>query len=131
MPLDLKNEPPYYTIDESLPTPPGGLPVGTKIYTAALNQTGTNDPTAAVMQNTLTGNIAWSRNATGSYIGTLTGEFTENKTTIIIGTLQTVNKPVIIAIWNNVNSIAILTTINETPADDTLIDTTIEIKIYP
>ena len=51
-----------------------------KVYTALLNQTGTNAPVATVLENTLGGTVVWSRNASGVYYGTLSGAFINNKT---------------------------------------------------
>lgn len=56
-----------------------GLP---NMYIATLTQSGTNAPVATVFQNTLGGEIVWSRTSPGSYKGTLAGVFTENKTII-------------------------------------------------
>lgn len=53
-----------------------------KVYRAILNQTGTSDPVATVLENTV-GNIAWTRDSAGYYIGTLTGVFLLNKTFIL------------------------------------------------
>lgn len=55
---------------------------GVKVYDARLTQTGTNAPTATVLENTLGGTLVWTRNLAGSYIGTLAGAFTVNKTTL-------------------------------------------------
>ena len=52
-----------------------------KTYKALLTQTGTNAPTAVVLENTI-GNIVWTRAGTGSYVGTLTGVFTVGSTYI-------------------------------------------------
>jgi len=51
-----------------------------KVYTALLTQTGTNAPVATVLENTLGGDIIWSYSGTGSYLGTLAGAFTSQKT---------------------------------------------------
>ena len=50
-----------------------------KVYTALLSQSGTDAPTAVVLENTL-GDIVWSRSEEGVYVGTLTGAFKEGKT---------------------------------------------------
>ena len=50
------------------------------VYTALLTQTGTNDPVATVLENTLGGTVVWSRLGTGSFRATLAGAFTLNKT---------------------------------------------------
>ena len=51
-----------------------------KVYTALLNQSGTDAPVATVLENTLGGTVVWSRVDTGKYLATLTGAFTGNKT---------------------------------------------------
>lgn len=51
-----------------------------KKYTAILTQTGTSDPTATVFENTLGGNVVWTRTNTGQYSGTLVGAFPVGKT---------------------------------------------------
>ena len=43
-----------------------------KVYTALLNQSGTNDPAATVLENTLGYDIVWSRLNAGGYIATAT-----------------------------------------------------------
>ena len=50
------------------------------VYSARLSQTGTGDPTAVIYENNLSAAIVWTRSTTGVFIGTLTGEFTVNKT---------------------------------------------------
>ena len=62
-----------------------------KVYTAILNQSGTNNPTVTVLQNSLGGNIVWTRFATGSYKGTLSNTFTVNKTYVSSSLSQTGN----------------------------------------
>jgi len=60
----------------------GGVTVGYKVYTALITQTGTNPPTAIVLENTLGGTPVWGRSAAGNYELLLTGAFTPNKTTV-------------------------------------------------
>jgi len=62
-----------------------------KVYTAILNQSGTNNPTVTILQNSLGGNIVWTRFATGSYKGTLSNTFTVNKTYVSSSLSQTGN----------------------------------------
>ncbi len=51
-----------------------------KVYTATLNQSGSNNPTALVFENSI-GTIAWTRFAEGVYQATLSNAiFTVNKT---------------------------------------------------
>lgn len=49
-------------------------------YVALLTQTGTDAPVATVLENTLGGTVVWSYSAVGTYLATLAGAFTENKT---------------------------------------------------
>ena len=53
-----------------------------KVYTALLSQSGTNAPTATVLENTLGGTVIWSYASTGVYVANLTGAFTINKTIV-------------------------------------------------
>jgi len=55
-----------------------------KIYTALLTQTGTSAPTATILENTIGVSVVWSYNSVGTYIGTLSGAFTDNKTICFI-----------------------------------------------
>ena len=56
------------------------------IYKAILTQTGTADPVATILENTLNTNVIWTRDAVGTYWGTLEGgEF--NATSFILATI--------------------------------------------
>ena len=46
------------------------LLLGYRSYTALLTQTGTNAPVANVLENTLGGEVVWTRDAVGSYVAT-------------------------------------------------------------
>ena len=63
--------------------------LGYKVYTAELSSLGlgTGAPVATIMQNTI-GNIVWTRTAEGSYVGTLSGAFTSNKTFLVGQTMS-------------------------------------------
>jgi len=52
---------------------------GVKVYRALLTQTGTDAPVATVLENTLGGDVVWTRDTVGIYIGTLTGAFPADK----------------------------------------------------
>lgn len=58
----------------------GGGGASYSVYTALLSQSGTDDPVATVLENTLGGTVVWIRNDVGDYSATLSGVFTENKT---------------------------------------------------
>lgn len=51
-----------------------------KVYTALLTQSGTDAPTATVLENNLGGTVVWARSDIGEYTATLTGAFTVDKT---------------------------------------------------
>jgi hypothetical protein len=54
------------------------------VYTALLNQTGTDAPVATVLENTLGGTPVWSRSMQGVYVLTLAGAFTVGKTAVFV-----------------------------------------------
>lgn len=70
MPLDPKQQPPYYTATGTI-----------KTYQALIEQEDTDPPIATEIQNTI-GNIIWTRESTGLYRATLASTFTANKTLI-------------------------------------------------
>ena len=51
------------------------LGLGVKVYRALLTQTNTDAPVATVLENTLGGDVVWTYNAEGTYIGTLADAF--------------------------------------------------------
>lgn len=111
---------------------PGGSPgaASYKVYTALLDQTGTADPAATILENTLAGTPVFDRDVAGIYNITCPGEtFPEAKTTLSIQ--PNFN-------WYNyfLNSLGGTLQIGTysdptTPADDQLVMTMIEIRVYP
>lgn len=69
-------------VDNTDPTNPT-LDRGYKVYTALLTQSGTDAPTAIVLENTLGGVPVWSRYTTGVAQAELIGAFTLEKTVVI------------------------------------------------
>ncbi len=93
-----------------------------------LYQSGITAPTAYVLENTLSNLITWTRNAVGEYEGTLTGEFTQYKTSIYCN--NTFRGEIVSARKNN-NVIEVYTYDSDgNSQDDALIYTTIEIRVY-
>lgn len=78
-----------------------------KRYTALLTQSGTDAPTAAVLENELSGAIVWSRTTAGNYVGALSGAFTANKTFILILPDAAASGNVLYASRNDSNGIVI------------------------
>lgn len=106
------------------------------IYVALLTQTGTNDPTATVLQNTTGQTLTWTRDGAGYYIITSeTTLFTENKTTVEIGPSQ-IARVTFATVLTDTENIMIInykqddTTKMLTAIDDLLLNNTITIKTY-
>lgn len=101
-----------------------------KVYTALLSQTGTNAPTATVLENTLGGTVFWSREAAGFYNATLAGVFTLNKTTVLItqGNGQAIYSGYGDASTNYVNLLG--SSFSGMQIDNLLDRTTVEIRVY-
>ena len=98
-------------------------------YVALLTQTGTDAPTAIVLENTLGGTVVWTRSEVGVYAGTLSGVFTENKTAIFLG--AAVGNIIQYGFWDSTNYILLLTMEGGVAADEKLYLTPIEIRVYP
>jgi hypothetical protein len=96
---------------------------GVKRYVVLLSQSGEDDPTAIVLENSLGGTVVWTRSSAGSYVGTLNGVFTVNKTWIIAAThgLSGVG-----AAPGSVNAVTV-----QTDGDDALDGNAIEIRVFP
>lgn len=109
-----------------------GFQAQPKVYKAYLTQTGTNDPTATVVYNTV-GNIVWTRDSMGAYIGTLAGAFTPLKTFIfvigsgVLGDATTRCQ----GFESTINNVGINTEISATAADGVLYKAQIVIEVYP
>lgn len=64
--------------------------IGYKVYTAIIEQNGTNAPTVVtLLQNTLSGTPAYSYGGPGGYAITLSGEFTIGRTAVFMESLVT------------------------------------------
>ena len=102
-----------------------------KVYTALISQTGTNAPTAIVLENTLGGTIVWSYSITGEYIGTLNGAFLNNKTFLNIkSNTHSSNTEYTSSIGRiNIDKIVVGSKINGTSSDGAML-ASIEIRVY-
>ncbi len=102
-----------------------------KKYIATISQTGTNDPTVTVLENTI-GDIQWVRMGVGTYYGQLLGAFpTQDKVYLILNnTLASLF--ITEFVWGTLDNVNILT-YDGTPAptDGALTYNTIEIRVYP
>lgn len=102
-----------------------------KVYVALLNQAGTDDPTAIVLENNLGGTVVWDRFAEGYYRATLNGAFTENKTFAFTHTNASDGETQFQMIGGTEN-LQYLQTFDETNnlADELLSNTPVEIRVY-
>lgn len=108
-----------------------------KVYRALLTQSGTDAPTAVVLENTLRGELVWTYTSQGRYTGTLNGVFLQNK--VITNINQTginLSFPEETGFKSfyrsNDNTVTILCKLtNYDDSDDLLIDTSVEILVYP
>lgn len=111
---------------ESSPTPAILTLRPYKSYTCLLSVTGTNNPTSLVMENTLNGDIVWTRYGVGGYVGTLVGAFPVDKcwcATFVDG---------VQVYRSDDDTIAISTYVpfTFTPSDDILSISPVEIRVY-
>ena len=122
-------------VDESLKQTTPVDPRPYKVYTALLTQSGTNAPVATVLENTLGGDVVWSRHGVGVYSGTLSGVFTLEKTYVILGIPDNVSNAVgyfVTNLTSRPNSISLGTPEITTNvlSDGILYVTSIEIRVY-
>ena len=102
-----------------------------KVYTALLTQTGTNAPTATVLENTLGGTVVWSRNNVGVYLATLNGSFIANKTVVFVTPANSGNNYFLYGKPSNINSctLQVFNTVGQS-TDGLFTDVSIEIRVY-
>lgn len=101
-----------------------------KVYTALLTQSGTNPPSVKVLENQLGGDIIWTYSDVGRYVGTLTNGFNSN-TTILIGSSFALNTGYTWGYATNNNDNIYLNIENDGGyADDELLKTAIELRVY-
>jgi len=105
-----------------------------KVYTALLTQSGTNTPVATVLENTLGGDLAWTRISDGVYNATLSVAFVENKTFLNLSynhENDVTGSSTGLVFRVNQNTIQLETgVIGDIRFDSILIDTPIEIRVY-
>jgi hypothetical protein len=94
-----------------------------KVYTALLTQSGTNVPVATVLENTLGGVPTYQRNTQGAYQLTLSNAFINLKTALFI----TDSSASQLRIYRS--SVSVIN-IEMSTGDNTLLNNTIEIRVY-
>jgi hypothetical protein len=102
-----------------------------KVYTALLTQSGTNAPVATVLENTLGGDVTWTRTDLGYYLANTSGLLTLNKTGFFV---QPIDSSVAAFLYSNlldINKIELLTRNAALEGlDGALLKTLIEIRVY-
>ncbi len=104
-----------------------------KVYTALLTQTGTNAPTAIVLENTIGTTISYSYTSSGTYNFIATGNpFTLNKTAVFIsGQLLGLGFGTVTTAFVTTSNQGIIGTQQSSGGvNDYLINTPIEIRVY-
>jgi hypothetical protein len=103
-----------------------------KKYVALLSQSGTNAPTATILENTLGGTITWSRNASGNYTATLIGAFTQNRTWFNTEPSdQAGNVATTKLMWSNANTVTLIVKDGSQANMDGWTNLSVEIRVYP
>lgn len=100
-------------------------------YVALLSQSGTDAPTAIVLENTFYGPIVWSYNSSGDYTGILEGAFLQDKTWFSANTEW--SSSAMICNLSRVDNDTIRMFVNDgdsTQTDD-WVNISIEIRVYP
>lgn len=104
-----------------------------KIYAAKLTQTGTNNPTAVVLQDTLGDVVSFQRTTVGRYL-IQSNAFTNDKTVVIATQIDLNTNTIGFSLSNSPTGVQIsMGTVNAISnyADDLLNGDFIEIRVYP
>ena len=130
--VPLNKQPAYQdqikTITEDLNTIDIAITPAYKKYVALMTQSGTGAPTATILENTLGGTLVWTRDSSGTYIGTLVGAFPVQ--TKVGGFCGTYNLGSAEIAYKDADSIYLLASVNDIADDDCLLNTLIEIRVY-
>ena len=111
---------------------------GVTRYVALLNQTGTNAPSATVLENTGSA-ITWSRHSAGIYKAETSGGFPAGRTVVFVGSAQSgeITDAGQTTAWRDGSVIFVYTQNidlggqSASGTDGMLTDTPIEIRVYP
>jgi hypothetical protein len=98
-----------------------------KVYTALLTQTGTNAPTAVVLENTLGGSITFGYTGVGTYSANSSSFFTTSKTSVILGGLGAYSSGSFIL---DNSTITLTTAVGGVYDNGGLTNTFLEIRVY-
>lgn len=103
-----------------------------KVYTALLTQSGTDAPVATVLENTLGGNVVWSREDVGVYTGVLNGAFIQDKTFLYSKNkvYSSDDSTEYSLSDSDINKVYVTTTVAGALEDGVMLRTPIEIRVY-
>jgi hypothetical protein len=108
-----------------------------EIYSAVVTQTGTNAPTANVLENTLGGTVVFTYLGVGQYAMTLAGAFPINKSYCVqhqmAGVEDNADTKFILYCKRNTDDIMLLETLNDSASNTNglLKEQFLEIRVYP
>jgi hypothetical protein len=103
-----------------------------KRYVALLTQTGVNAPIATVLENTLGSTVVWLRDGEGEYQVTSTNAFPVNRTILLLDHSSFVNPNITAGFVRANDSLLGMSVINvDVTADNLLLNTVVEIRVYP
>ena len=111
----------------------GGATPQYKVYTALLSQSGTDAPTATVLENTLGVDVSFTYFLAGNYFINAIGAFTGGKTCVIMGrSIYATSVYTVIPYLPNTDQVQISVTkvTDNTSSDNKLTNFPIEIRVY-
>lgn len=120
------------TMDDliSLGSGTGGDSRPYKVYTALLNQSGTDAPVATVLENTLGGDVIWSYSSIGIYNAVTNGFFTLNKTIGFFSYSLSQGDEIFMTVKStDINTIELINRTSTTSVQD-MFSGQIEIRVY-
>lgn len=103
--------------------------IAAKRWVGILNQSGSGDPVASTILNSLGGTPLFTRSSAGVYYMTLTGAFTSGKTFCVVNVNGYANA--IYANWYSANTIAIYTvSLPSTFADSLMVNVGLSVEVF-
>lgn len=100
-------------------------------WTNTSELTDTAAPVATVLENTLGGELVWTRAGEGSYVGTLVGAFPQEKTMIRMPVMYADGDGVIAgSLWQSEDQLSVTTVVGASSIDGVLSFSPVEILVY-
>lgn len=102
-----------------------------KVYTATISQNFTEAPVAIVRENTLGGEVVWSRTSPGTYYATLVNGFPTDEKTVVFIITNSGLSGVALSAERIDNDKILVVSANDGVDDNILGDNFFEIRVYP